>query len=176
MTRVMLCLLWSTLGDSTINTGRGLWSSILHKPTPLRPRPILIGPETSTCASVQETPRVRLWYPPNTQHQQLSRFSSMCKTAFWRSGTCSHRWVTLVKPCADDRNFGNCPYFANGTAQGRYRGPLPALANTCPECDKKNDYDGDATRMVTGETEGIKFGSTPDKHSGGVEIICCVIQ
>lgn len=92
----------------------------------------------------------------------------MCTAKLLRSPTCNHWWAEILNPCGEGKNFGNCASFEDGRARRprdypRYR----AEDNTCPKCDRKDDYDGDQIRMVKGLTYGIKTGMGPSKTDFG---------
>ena len=102
---------------------------------------------------------------------------SMCLVKQWESRPCRHRWVSLEKPCATDRNFSNCPSFSNKVARPESRIYIPP-AGSCPKCDKKDDYDGEKVRMVDATVRGVKYGTGPSKSNTGVEFTgsCCTIM
>lgn len=107
----------------------------------------------------------------------------MCQTAYYRSQTCLHYWIIITKPCRGppphlvDRDFSTCPLFANGFASRLKIAPAIAQAHTCPECDQGGVYDGDFTRMVSGERRGFRWVDGEQFFElGGVGggCICCV--
>ena len=106
----------------------------------------------------------------------------MCTAKVLRSTTCEHRWAEIIKPCAEDRNFGNCPSFEDGKARSRTNNPwYKAAENTCPKCDKKDDYDGDKIRMVKGVQQGYRVGTGPSKSDTGIDMldhgaVCCSVM
>ncbi|KAK6381976.1 uncharacterized protein PV06_03197 [Exophiala oligosperma] len=75
----------------------------------------------------------------------------MCTVELVKSHTCRHKWVTIVKKC----NRGSAGFDAGhlhhfeparpGLFRSRY---ISAAAHTCPECDKKADYDASTTRII----------------------------
>lgn len=98
---------------------------------------------------------------------------AMCTVQFWKSRTCGHKWLTIKKSCQEGRGFNNCPSFDPGLARVQ-RGPSYwAPPGSCPEHDKKGEYDGNTMRMITHINYGVKLGSNPHPKSKGVEMICC---
>ena len=76
-----------------------------------------------------------------------------------------------MTPCAEGRNFSNCPSFANGKArrpESLKRSHAPE--KSCPKCDKKDNYDGNTTRMVKDVRQGIKVGTGPSRSDPGVDM------
>ena len=74
----------------------------------------------------------------------------MCKAELNKSHTCHHKWLTIVKECKEGAGF-------DGNHLHRFKTARPGLfqpryastaANTCPECDKKADYNSKTTRMI----------------------------
>jgi hypothetical protein len=58
--------------------------------------------------------------------------------------------MTIVKPCNPGAGFSSTHYHKytparNGPFVARF---VAAAANSCPNCDKNGDYDGNVTRMV----------------------------
>lgn len=106
----------------------------------------------------------------------------MCTAKLLKSPTCEHWWAEILKPCADDRNFGNCPSFQDGKARNLKTNPwTKAEKDTCPKCDKKGDYDSNATRMVKGIQYGYRWGTGPNKSDRGVDLLtpgglCCIVM
>ena len=94
----------------------------------------------------------------------------MCLVKRWESRPCCHQWVSLEKPCAEGRNFSNCPSFYNRAARPRSGIYIPP-AGSCPKCDKKDDYDGEKVRMVDAKATvtGVKCGTGPSRSNSGVE-------
>lgn len=100
----------------------------------------------------------------------------MCTSQFWKSSSCGHLWVELKNPCGEGKNISNCRSFQDGRA----RNPLGlkckwANEDSCPKCDKKDDYDGNKIRMVSSITPGLKCGIGPSKPSAGIECHCIVM-
>lgn len=127
-----------------------------------------------------------------------SQHRIMCTTKFWRGPKCCHTWAEIVKPCAEKKNFSNCPSFTNGKAR-KAEGLKTSLApaKSCPKCDKKDKYDGDKIRMVKGgEMQyGCRLGLGPSKTDKGVDfpvgkpmkflgkgkgpevrVVCCIVM
>ena len=118
----------------------------------------------------------------------------MCTTKFYKGPKCGHWWSELVTPCAEGRNFGNCPSFENGKARRLGSAPQAmAPEKSCPKCDKKNDYDGKKLRMISGVRKGIRVGMGPSRNDLGLDmfkgrfekargsqsvpqVVCCVVM
>jgi len=73
----------------------------------------------------------------------------MCQTELNKSFTCRHRWLTIVKECQPGMGFNQQihPYTParSGWFQPKY---FSAAAKTCPNCDKKGEYDWNKTRII----------------------------
>ena len=96
----------------------------------------------------------------------------MCKTKFSRHPKCKHWSVEITDPCAEDRNFGNCPKFYNGTALNPANHPRTnAEEEQCPKCDEGGEYAGDKIRMVKGVQTGYRFGLGPSESDFGVDLL-----
>jgi hypothetical protein len=77
----------------------------------------------------------------------------MCRATAFQSRTCRHRWLTITTPCSPAVGFDNAPHHRFDTDTALLGGPkyVPAPAHSCPECNKKGQYDGNRTRMVVGK-------------------------
>ena len=77
---------------------------------------------------------------------------TMCKTETYKSHTCNHKWMTIVKPCETGASFNNqCHNWKparSGLKKITQPSYLSAPANSCPNCDKKGEYDAGLTRMI----------------------------
>lgn len=54
-----------------------------------------------------------------------------------------------------------------------------AGADSCPKCDKDDDYDGNKIRMVKNVSQGFRFGLGPSKSDPGVDLLskdCCTVM
>jgi hypothetical protein len=76
----------------------------------------------------------------------------MCQTETFKSHTCHHQWMTIVKPCRPNASFNDQLHQYKPVrgglrklTQSKY---ISAPANSCPNCDKKGDYDADTTRFI----------------------------
>ena len=100
----------------------------------------------------------------------------MCITTFYKSPTCEHWWAEILKPCKKGRDFSNCPSFRNGMARNPRKYPrYKAEKDSCPKCDKEDDYDGDKVRVIKKVYRGFRFGLGPGKDSLGVDCRCSVM-
>ncbi|OAP58442.1 hypothetical protein AYL99_07532 [Fonsecaea erecta] len=76
----------------------------------------------------------------------------MCKTEAFKSHTCPHHWMSIVKPCGPEASFKNQAhqYTPARSAWKRLVQPeyLSAPAKSCPNCNLKGDYDADKTRII----------------------------
>ncbi|OCT53490.1 hypothetical protein CLCR_10966 [Cladophialophora carrionii] len=76
----------------------------------------------------------------------------MCQTETFKSHTCPHQWMTIVKPCGPKASFKNQYHTYEPVRRGLKKliqpGAIPAPANSCPNCDKKGDYDANMTRII----------------------------
>ena len=74
----------------------------------------------------------------------------MCQVETFKSHTCPHEWMTIVKPCGPTASFKD-QYHRFKPARkslGKTPRPISAPANSCPNCDKKGDYDANLTRII----------------------------
>ncbi|EXJ72647.1 uncharacterized protein A1O5_03793 [Cladophialophora psammophila CBS 110553] len=87
-----------------------------------------------------------LAYLQDTQNRK------MCKTEAFKSHTCPHHWMSIVKPCGPEASFKNQThqYKPARSAWKRMVQPeyISAPADSCPNCDLKGDYDADKTRII----------------------------
>ena len=100
----------------------------------------------------------------------------MCTAQFWKSPSCHHVWVELKTPCGEGKNISNCRSFEDGRA--RHPAGLKckwAEHDSCPKCDKENDYDGSKIRMVSSITPGLKWGMGPSRSNVGIDCHCTVM-
>ena len=75
---------------------------------------------------------------------------TMCTAELVKSHTCHHKWVTIVKECNKDGGFeaGHLHHF-EPARPGLFRSSyISAASHTCPECDKKADYNPSTTRII----------------------------
>ena len=94
----------------------------------------------------------------------------MCITKFEKH-ECGHLSTQIIAPCKNDRNFTNCPSFYNGKARNPSKYPqVKTDKKDCPKCDKKDDYDRNLIRMVTGVKGATRFGFGPSKSDFGIDI------
>jgi hypothetical protein len=80
----------------------------------------------------------------------------MCQTELFKSATCAHKWMAIVKPCTNTASFSSSKYH---TYKPVRKGPftpkyITAPANSCPSCDRKGDYDSDMIRFVLRDGDG----------------------
>jgi hypothetical protein len=92
------------------------------------------------------------------QHHIINRIATlkMCQTELFKSATCAHKWMTIVRPCTNTTSFSSSKYH---TYKPVRKGPfapkyITAPANSCPSCDKKGDYDSDMIRFVLRDGNG----------------------
>ena len=98
---------------------------------------------------------------------------TMCQTEGFKSHTCQHKWMTIVSPCKPGAGFSTNNYHQYTRARP---GPLAAkfisaAANSCPSCDKKGEYDGNVTRMVSDQKDqwgGLGNGYSMTDGQGNV--------
>lgn len=104
----------------------------------------------------------------------------MCTTKMLECPTCNHWWAEILVPCAEGRGFNNCPSFQNGKARSHNNHPKEmAGADSCPKCNKDDDYDGNKIRMVKNVSQGFRFGLGPSKSDPGVDLLskdCCTVM
>src|ERR1700761_4700343 len=76
----------------------------------------------------------------------------MCQTETFKSHTCPHQWMSIVKPCAPNASFKSQYHQYKPARSGLKRltqaGYISAPANSCPNCDKNGDYDANTTRLI----------------------------
>ena len=112
---------------------------------------------------------------PSTTRPVLPGNTTMCTVHFWKSHTCRHRWMTIQTPCAEGRNFSNCPSFKDGKA--RRRTPfLWAPAGSCPQHDENCNYNFDTVRILGKGTRGVRIGRGPSLTDPGVDVPCCSVM
>ncbi|EXJ89358.1 hypothetical protein A1O3_02425, partial [Capronia epimyces CBS 606.96] len=85
----------------------------------------------------------------------------MCQVESHKSQTCGHKWATIVKHCHEGAGFSENSVHAftrarTGLFQPKY---IPAPAGSCPNCDKKGDYDANETRMILGRKDKESRGT-----------------
>ncbi len=102
--------------------------------------------------------------------------NNMCSVQYWRSPNCSHRWMTIKKPCAEGRNFSNCPSFEDRKARLASTRGRWAPRGSCPKHDKKGDYDTDTMRVISKVTYGVRLGDGPSRAGNGVDVVCCSVM
>jgi len=104
--------------------------------------------------------------------QSTTHISKMCKTEIFKSHTCPHKWMTIVAPCSKGASFKN-KYHRYTSARGMLAmGAIAAPANTCPNCDKKGDYDANMTRFILkGPWEAGNMGNGYDMTDGRGNVI-----
>ncbi len=94
----------------------------------------------------------------------------MCTAKIFKSPTCNHWWSEILKPCGEGKNFNTCASFENGIARlPRDHPRYKAEKNTCPKCDKKDDYDGGKIRIVKDVRYGYKVGTGASKSDFGFD-------
>ncbi|EHY58002.1 uncharacterized protein HMPREF1120_06020 [Exophiala dermatitidis NIH/UT8656] len=78
----------------------------------------------------------------------------MCQIESYRSSTCGHKWVTIVKRCGSpgtgfnkDNAVHSYTRARTGLLEPKY---LSVAAGGCPNCDKRGNYDANETRMILG--------------------------
>lgn len=86
----------------------------------------------------------------------------MCVTKFSKHPKCGHWSCEIKEPCQEGRDFFNCPSFNNGRARNPAKhSQETAKENTCPKCDKNNEYDGKKIRMIGKTVHATKIGFGP---------------
>jgi len=114
----------------------------------------------------------------------------MCTATAFKSATCLHKWLTVTLPCGPGMGFD---HYARHTFTGPTSicgGPryISAPAYSCPTCNKKDQYDGNKTRMVLRDQTpfgiGYGYGGAGREHGywGGYRgmaaapVVCCVVM
>jgi hypothetical protein len=94
----------------------------------------------------------------------------MCTATAFKSHTCSHKWLTINLPCGPGMGFDNCLRHAFSGQTGIFGGPkfIPAPAHSCPTCNKKDQYDGNKTRMVLRRMDMFGTGYWNGGNIGGL--------
>ena len=87
----------------------------------------------------------------------------MCYAQGYKSSTCGHKWLTITRHCTSNRDANgaivgfNALGFHEFLPESRtiFGSPqyLIAAANSCPKCDRQDQYDGNVTRMVIKENK-----------------------
>ncbi|EXJ95324.1 hypothetical protein A1O1_00444, partial [Capronia coronata CBS 617.96] len=85
----------------------------------------------------------------------------MCQVESHKSQTCGHKWATIVEQCHKGAGFSKTSVHPitkarTGLCQPRY---ISAPAGSCPNCDKKGDYDANGTRMILGKRDRGTLGN-----------------
>ncbi|KIW73544.1 hypothetical protein PV04_01651 [Phialophora macrospora] len=100
-------------------------------------------------AILDSTQRPKKTIYPHLHHSTLA---TMCQTETFKSHTCPHQWMTIVKPCGPEASFRNQYHTYKPARSGLKKfaqpGALSAPANSCPNCDKKGEYDANMTRII----------------------------
>jgi hypothetical protein len=123
----------------------------------------------------------------------------MCTATAFKSHTCPHKWLTITLPCGPGMGFDTCARHTYTGQTSLCGGPrfIPAPAHSCPTCNKKDQYDGNKTRMVLKDqtqfgtgywyggagggygpnggygTNGFGYGGG---YAGRVPVVCCVVM
>ena len=95
----------------------------------------------------------------------------MCTATGFKSRTCAHKWLTITKPCGTGKGFDSCHLHSFDGENAFLGGPkyFWAPANSCPECNKKGQYNGNVTRMVLGYGHGLDYGMR-------TSVLCCILM
>lgn len=84
----------------------------------------------------------------------------MCRAIGYKANACGHRWLVITTRCAPNMGFTNTPYHefrVDGVSILGNPQYEKAPAGTCPNCDRRGQYDGNTIRMVLGRSErGIR--------------------
>ena len=130
-------------------------------------------------ATLQHRPPAVVGAVIGTSQNLLSKLSSeitMCRAAAYKSSTCPHRWLTVTSPCGPGMGFDSAHGHSFTGETALFGGPrfLEAPAHTCPHCNKKDQYDPNLTRLVTGNAGccGYDYGY----GYGGGPVICCNVM
>jgi hypothetical protein len=114
----------------------------------------------------------------------------MCIATVFKSATCLHKWLTITLPCGPGMGFDHCARHTFTGPTSICGGPryILAPAYSCPTCNKKDQYDGNKTRMVLRDQTpigiGYGYGGAGREHGywGGyrgmaaVPVVCCVVM
>lgn len=108
-------------------------------------------------------------FPPTCQ-------SAMCRTVYFKSVTCDHRWVGIGQPCEKDSGFDKCGMLKNQRILPfTVGGPIDAVAKSCPVCDTKDDYDGNQIRVVQADRIRFRYQLGPTRRVY-FDSSCCIIM
>jgi hypothetical protein len=117
----------------------------------------------------------------------------MCHATGLRSSTCRHKWLTITSPCAAGMGFNSLGVHKFHTSHTWFGGTnyFKAPMKSCPDCNKKGQYDGNKIRMVLDYGhDPIKFGGPGGQMGGeyngyggygtgmggGSPVICCMVM
>lgn len=82
----------------------------------------------------------------------------MCRTVYWKSPTCEHRWLSIGQPCPKDAGFDKCKALkTKGLLPFTPGGSVRAAHGTCPKCDLKGKYDGNMVRMLSSHSYRVQY-------------------
>jgi hypothetical protein len=86
----------------------------------------------------------------------------MCHATGLRSSTCRHKWLTITSPCATGMGFNSLGIHKFHTSHTWWGSTkyFKAPMKSCPDCNKKGQYDGNKIRMV------LDYGDDPVKYGG----------
>ncbi|KAF2663547.1 hypothetical protein BT63DRAFT_121878 [Microthyrium microscopicum] len=104
---------------------------------------------------------------------------AMCHAYIIKRKSCNHQWLQLQQPCAYGHNLMNCPMFQDQAVTfgyGKFRTIEVPDNHICPFCDLRGAYDIGQTRMILGQSSGIRIGAGPSAlFGGGFEIQCTIM-
>ena len=89
-------------------------------------------------------------FSPSPKPKVSSIPHTMCRASAFKSHGCQHRWLTITMPCSPGTGFDNCPRHTFNSETAFFGGPKFCWApiHCCPVCGKRNQYDGNRTRMI----------------------------
>ncbi|EGD95356.1 hypothetical protein TESG_02842 [Trichophyton tonsurans CBS 112818] len=101
----------------------------------------------------------------------------MCRTVYFKSPSCKHRWIIIGQPCAKDPGFSKCKVFkTKGILPFDAGGPILAAEKTCPVCHLKGKYDRNLTRMVESDVCWFRQpGRKGNKKTVYVDLRCAIL-
>ncbi|KAF4807708.1 hypothetical protein CGCSCA5_v013131 [Colletotrichum siamense] len=98
----------------------------------------------------------------------------MCEVFIYKHVECKCIWGEIAVSCGPGMGYATCGQFGSGIAKKPLRMQLANL-RPCPKHDLLGLYDRNQIRMIKKITNGIKFGTGPNKQDAGIECACAIM-
>ncbi|KAF4428073.1 Calcium channel YVC1 [Colletotrichum fructicola] len=106
--------------------------------------------------------------------QQRTYARRMCEVFIYKHVECKCIWGEIAVSCGPGMGYTTCGQFGSGIAKKPLRMQLANL-RPCPKHDLLGLYDRNQIRMIKKITNGIKFGTGPNKQDAGIECACAIM-